>query len=1009
MTKIFAFDLGISSVGWAYTIRKNDTAEIVDSGSRIFNKAEHPKNGSSLALPRRQARSSRKNTNRKRGRIYKIKLHFAKTMNLDLNDILQDFGDISNFFKNDKHTLSPWQLRNDGLNRKLNKDEWLRVLIHIAKNRAYSSNKVGNEENNGKVLRAIEENNNLLKNKSYLTVGQMMYNEFFEKKNEENKFINVRNKKDSYRRSISRKQTLDETKILFEKQREFNNEFANVELEKFYVKTAFYQRKIKSFENLIGFCKYIEGEKRAPKNSISAQEFIALSKTVNTLANIENSTGLVFDKKETILTVFKTLKDTKTKKITYSNLRNILQLDDMIEFYGLDYHKSNSKTGEIKSKKKIESENIFIELKTLKLFNDIFKNDLNKIPITTLDTITTKITIIKDDKELKKELGKLLSDINLESKEEIIDKLSQISFSGHIELSLKALYQIIPFMKDGKRYDESLILANLEVIKPDSKYKLLPPFNDTMFANSLTNPVVARAISEYRKVLNSMIKKYGSPHKIHIELTREVGKNFQRRKEIEKEQKENRESNEKAKEKCEELGITPNHKNILKLKLWVKQKEISVYSGKKIEIKHLQDENFLEIDHIYPFSRSYDDSQHNKILAFRSENQNKGNKTPYEWLGQQEDKWEEFVSRVFFTELPKNSKKRLINKNFKDKNIGEQKEFLSRNLNDTSYIAKLVKDYTLDYLEFLPLDKNETQYGKGSKQHIVCINGSLTTMLRHFWGLDSKNRDNHLHHAEDAMILSLITNQNVKAYGDYKTNLLEYKTKKAETIANELKQNNDFRTKALLKCGADDFRKIVNQKTNEIFVSLAPRRKVGGAFHQETIYSKEEIEKYYKYDLQKINNYLECGVIVKLNRGYAKNETMPRADIFQKDGKFYIVPVYSMHFATGTLPNKAISGAKDGWKEMDETYKFCFSLFKNDLIKLLVGSAKEPIFCYYIGLDVSSSGRLIYKTHLSSNELRSSIGTIKNLEKYEISPIGNIKKFDFQERQPVKLKTTKRN
>lgn len=991
--KIFAFDIGIASIGWAYVTRDKDLVKIVDSSVRIFDKAENPQDGSSLAKPRREARSARRSNGRKRDRMYKIKSYFAKLMGLDLSDVLQEFGDISEFFKNDKHTLSPWQLRSEALSRKLSKDEWLRTLVHIAKHRGYNNVKGGSDGDKGKVLEAIKENRKIFEQKEYLTVGQMMFSEYFQKKNESGSFLNVRNKQDSYIRSIAREQNLEEVKLLFAKQREFGNEFADEKLEKFYIDTAFYQRKLKSFENLVGFCKYEKNEKRAAKNSITAQKFIALTKIINTLSNIEKSTGLVFEKSSVISQIFQTLYKSRSKKITYANLRDILKLDNKFEFYELDY-KKDIKSAESKA---------FVELKTLKIFTDIFeKSDISD---EILDEIATQITLIKDESDLKTKLQKIISSLNLQTENIIVDKLSEISFSGHMELSLKALYKILPFMYDGKRYDEAINLANLQLKRADSKYDLLPPFNDTIYTDSLTNPVVLRAISEYRKVLNAMIKKFGTPHKIHIELTREVGKNLQRRRNIQEEQNQNRYENEYAKAECEKFGLLLNQSNILKLKLWRKQKEICLYSGKKITISDLKDENCLQIDHIYPFSRSYDDSQNNKVLVFTSANQNKANRTPFEWLGENEILWSEFVSNVYSCDLSSNTKKRLLNKNFKDKNLGDEKEFISRNLNDTSYISKLIKDYTSDYLKFLPLAEDESDFGKGSKQHVVCVNGALTTMLRHFWGLDDKNRDSNLHHAQDAMILALITNQNIKAFGDYRSNLLEYKAQKAKEVASEIKRSGDFKTKALLKCGAENFKELVDDKLSEIFVSIAPRRKVGGALHQETIYSKDSI---CKNDLKKLERDFEIGKIVKINRGYVNGGNIIRLDVFKNKDKFYIIPVYTMHFAKGLVPNKAFGGLNK-LVNINGGYSFCFSLFKNDLVKIYSRDFSEAIFCYYNSFDSNGTGRITFKLDKINKTFRVSVGKIKILEKYEISPIGEISEFVFQERQPVRLKSTKRS
>ncbi|EOI9748865.1 type II CRISPR RNA-guided endonuclease Cas9, partial [Campylobacter jejuni] len=89
--------------------------------------------------------------------------------------------------------------------------------------------------------------------------------------------------------------------------------------------------------------------------------------------------------------------------------------------------------------------------------------------------------------------------------------------------------------------------------------------------------------------------------------------------------------------------------------------------------------------HIYPYSRSFDDSYMNKVLVFTKQNQEKLNKTPFEAFGNDSTKWQKI--EVLAKNLPEKKQKRILDKNYKDK---EQKDFKDRNLNDTRYIARLV-------------------------------------------------------------------------------------------------------------------------------------------------------------------------------------------------------------------------------------------------------------------------------------------------------------------------------
>lgn len=82
MARILAFDIGISSIGWAFS--END--ELKDCGVRIFTKAENPKTGESLALPRRLARSARKRLARRKARLNHLKHLIANEFKLNYED-----------------------------------------------------------------------------------------------------------------------------------------------------------------------------------------------------------------------------------------------------------------------------------------------------------------------------------------------------------------------------------------------------------------------------------------------------------------------------------------------------------------------------------------------------------------------------------------------------------------------------------------------------------------------------------------------------------------------------------------------------------------------------------------------------------------------------------------------------------------------------------------------------------------------------------------------------------
>ncbi|RDU74365.1 hypothetical protein CQA57_01225 [Helicobacter anseris] len=97
IVRTLGFDIGISSIGWALVEGqmqddKIKLERIADSGVRIFRVAENPKDGKSLALPRRNARSARRRNARRRNRILEIKKYLCKTLEISPKEM---FGDIS--------------------------------------------------------------------------------------------------------------------------------------------------------------------------------------------------------------------------------------------------------------------------------------------------------------------------------------------------------------------------------------------------------------------------------------------------------------------------------------------------------------------------------------------------------------------------------------------------------------------------------------------------------------------------------------------------------------------------------------------------------------------------------------------------------------------------------------------------------------------------------------------------------------------------------------------------
>ena len=243
--KILGFDIGVTSIGWAFV----EGEELKDCGVRIFTKAENPKNGDSLAAPRREARSTRRRLARRKARLNTIKRLLCEEFGLNLNDYLANDGELPKAYETTKDTKSPYELRTLALEQKLEPKELARVILHIAKHRGYGNKhaKTGSDKDSKKVLSAIKVNEATMNAKRYKSVGEYLYKEFYQKERLEGEkkgntptkeFKNVRNKGENYEHCVAQEQVRAELELIFQKQKDFGATFSE-NFESQILETAF--------------------------------------------------------------------------------------------------------------------------------------------------------------------------------------------------------------------------------------------------------------------------------------------------------------------------------------------------------------------------------------------------------------------------------------------------------------------------------------------------------------------------------------------------------------------------------------------------------------------------------------------------------------------------------------------------------------------------------------------------------------------------------------------------
>ena len=958
-------DIGTSSVGWA--VLDLDKERIHDLGVRIFERPEDPQNGDSLAKPRRDARSARRRLKRRRQRLNHLKQFFVDQNILTKNQVEEVLD-----YRSDFNKLDVYALRAKALTEELSPEELIKVLYQIAKRRGFKSNRKVVEESDkegGRVTSALNTNKKFLADNNYTTVGEAL--------NRDKKFAShKRNKRDDYTNSFARDDFLCELEAIIKTQRNYalKNVPEQAINELIYgiddgqvtnVSAIMYQRPFMTkelIEKMVGKCTFEDGEKRAPKASYSFEVF-RLASDLSHLVFIPRDASKRQAKRENLEVrlspeqIKQVIELAKSQKsLTYKKVRSTAGISE-------DYVPKDVR-GKKKDGDEFGEENVFGGLKA---YNDIrlalkdLPEDWAKIDNeSALNQIAYILTTQKADEGIRAELDMLpLSD---KAKEAII-KIKPTNFKAFGHLSIKALQKITPHILEGMTYDKACEAAGYDFKKQSASLE------------QITNPVVKRAITQTLKVVRAIERKYGKPYFIKVETARDLAKNFKDRNAIKKENDENQGYNEdiksiitdgyKASPKTKggkqllshlkELNV-PLNKNadfnsqqIVKIKLYREQNGVCLYSGKSIDFETmLRDDNAYQVDHIVPFSRSNNDGMTNKVLVFTEENQKKADRTPFEYFGTDEQRWEKFVALVettYKTRDVKTSDKATNAINYKYNGYAMKKKqnlllqdykndsWNVRALNDTRYITRFIQNYLRQNVDFAEGEE---------KQRVIAPNGTTTAYLRKRWGLAKDRTEDVLHHAKDAAVIAAIDQSIVRQAnlfakrGEIATLLAAAKTmeEKTDKLTGEIIDEDEFDKAQRRKDAAivlsskyfpqpwDNFGKEVMKRTlntdittlqNElrgldnydedfrlnvkpIFVSRMPRRKATAKAHKETIRSpkvKDSDQRTVRTPLNKIKRKDVENSVLKESDKWLYNKLLERLDTHDNNPeKAFAEPIY---------------------------------------------------------------------------------------------------------------------
>ena len=748
-------DIGIASVGWAVvrTDTKDEPCGIERMGVRVFDKAEVPKTGDSLASARRSARCSRRRLRRRRHRIDRTEMLLENAGLID-RAVLQaryQSGQMEDVY----------ELRVRALDELIPDEGLAQILVFMAKHRGFRSTRKAEmkDEETGKVLSAVRENEKRMKEHGYRTVGEMIYlDESFREDvpwSDTHYLLTPRNKGGDYRHTIFRAQLEEEVLLILQRQKALGNAKITEKFIESY-QTIFEGQRLfdegpglqpdhqtpspyagSLIENMVGNCTFEKQEKRAAKATYTAQRFILLEKINHTTIVCDGVARRLSDVEREALLAYAYQKE----KITYEDVRKKLKLSENEVFKSLAYQKGRAETEKKTRYVSLDEYHKFkkASIRFIDLIESSKKYDL-------YDQVATILSYYKGDERRMDELS------TLGIPADICEELLVLTPSKFQHLSVKAMQKILPYLEEGQIYSEACTAAGYDFRNDGEEEKQTYLTNEAVqeLLADIPNPVVCRAISQTAKVINAIIREYGSPIAVHIELAREMAKNFQERNELRKSMEQNMKRNEAVKKRLqEEYGVIhPTGQDIVKFKLWEEQDGRCMYSGEVISIENLFAPGYAEVDHIIPYSISFDDSYRNKVLVKKQYNQEKGNRTPYEYFGQNENWWKKYEGFVQTCVKDFRKQQHLLKKHVSKE---EREEFKARNIQDTKYITSAMQNLIRKNLLLAPYEMPD------KKRKVFTVNGTVTDYLKKRWGLPKKDRRTDKHHAMDALVVACTT------------------------------------------------------------------------------------------------------------------------------------------------------------------------------------------------------------------------------------------------------------
>ena len=520
--------------------------------------------------------------------------------------------------------------------------------------------------------------------------------------------------------------------------------------------------------------------------------------------------------------------------------------------------------------------------------------------------------------------------------------ISNVTFpDDYGSLSTKAMRRIIVHLKQGFGYAGRKDRPNepsaceyagyrhsaSSLTKEEIENRPLKDKLELLKKNSLRNPVVEKILNQVVNVINTLIENHSTKDEngniseyfkfdeIRIELARELKKNAKERAELTTSINASKIIHDKIFKLLQtEFGIkNPTRNDIIRYKLYDELKSNGykdLYTNEYISREILFSKQ-VDIEHIIPQSKLFDDSFSNKTVVFRKDNLDKGNKTAYDYIENKygEQGLSQYLQRIeHLFEQGKKNKEDGISKAKYQKLLKQESQigdgFIERDLRDSQYIAKKARQMLYEICRV-----------------VTPTTGSVTNRLREDWDLvnimqelnlekykalgltemvekkdgtfkerikDWSKRNDHRHHAMDALTVAFTKHSHIQYLNHLNARKDENNKLHANIIGIEDKEtklviDDDGNKKRRFKEPLPHFRQIAKEHLENVLISHKAKNKVvtknknktksktgekikveltpRGQLHKETVYGKY---RYYVSKDEKVSAKFDLDTIEKV-------------------------------------------------------------------------------------------------------------------------------------------------